>query len=176
MGEDEKKRCRLCGALKPLAEFYTAHECIDGHRGECRTCFQAQALARAEANPALREIARERARKWLEDNPERKRAYNRAYAEAGKKGASDRRSHLKRHFGITPEDYNRMLAEQGGGCAVCGDPPGATALHVDHCHDSGRVRGLLCFRCNSALGNLRDDPTIVMAEWCYLTRHTEGSR
>ncbi len=63
-----------------------------------------------------------------------------------------------------------MLAEQGGGCAVCGDPPGRTALHVDHCHDTGLVRGLLCFRCNSAIGNLRDDPDIIAAALAYVTR------
>jgi len=176
MGKIEEKRCRICGELKPLTDFYAAVGCADGRRGECRTCFQAQALARAEAKPELRQIARERARKWLEDNPDRKRSYNRAYAEAGKKGPADRKSHLKRKFGITLEDYDRMLVEQGGGCAICGDPPGVTALHVDHCHDSGRVRGLLCFRCNSALGNLREDPRIVAAALAYVTRHREASR
>ena len=64
-----------------------------------------------------------------------------------------------------------MLAAQGGGCAVCGDPPGRTALHVDHSHDTGAVRGLLCFRCNSALGNLRDDPAIIASALAYVSRH-----
>ena len=176
MGKVDGKRCRICGVFKALTEFYAAPECVDGLRGECRTCFQARARTRAETNPALREIARERARRWVEDNPDRKRDYNRAYAEAGKKGPSDRKSHLKRKFGITLEDYDRMLADQGGGCAICGDPPGATALHVDHCHESGRVRGLRCFRCNSALGNLREDARILAAALAYVTRHAEGSR
>ena len=69
-----------------------------------------------------------------------------------------------------------MLAEQEGGCAICGEPPKTSALHVDHCHDTGRVRGLLCFRCNSALGNFREDPAILTAALDYLAQHREGSR
>ena len=69
-----------------------------------------------------------------------------------------------------------MLAEQDGGCGICGDPPGKTALHVDHDHETGVVRGLLCFRCNSALGNLRDDPDIITLALVYVTRHREASQ
>jgi len=103
-------------------------------------------------------------------------ANNQAYAATGRKAPSDRKSHLKRKFGLTLEDYDRMLADQDGGCAVCGDPPGRSALHVDHCHESGQVRGLLCFRCNSAIGNLRDDPDVVASALAYLTRHGDASR
>ena len=170
------KQCTTCGETKPIDQFYKAAGCIDGRRGDCRTCFQAKAKARSKADPTLRATARERARAWLVANPERKRSNNRAYAAAGKKGPADRKSHLKRKFGLTLEDYDRMLADQGGGCAVCGDPPGKSALHVDHCHESGRVRGLLCFRCNSAIGNLRDDPAIVAAALAYLTRHGDPTR
>lgn len=70
----------------------------------------------------------------------------------------DRRSHLKRKYGITPEPYDALLAEQEGGCAICGRPPRSDiALHVDHEHGTGRIRGLLCFRCNNALGDFDDD-------------------
>lgn len=61
--------------------------------------------------------------------------------------------------GITEADYNAMLAAQGGGCAICGNPPKTRRLHVDHDHKTGRVRGLLCFRCNRAL------PAYVGAAW-----------
>jgi hypothetical protein len=175
-GEAGSKRCNVCGELKALTEFYAAPGCTDGQRGDCRTCFQAKAVARAEADPDRRRAARDRARQWLLDYPERKRTNNQAYAATGRKGPADRKSHLKRRFGLTPEDYDRMLDEQGGGCAICGDAPGATALHVDHDHDTGVVRGLLCFRCNSALGNLRDDPDTIGAALAYVTRHGRGSR
>jgi len=170
------KRCNTCGAVKPLDEFYRASGCKDGRRGDCRVCFQAKAVARAEANPELRERARERTARWISDNDERYRRYKRTYGKLDKKKTADRRSHLRNKFGLTLEDYDRMLADQDGGCAVCGDPPGTSALHVDHCHESGRVRGLLCFRCNSAIGNLRDDPDIVASALAYLTRHGDASR
>jgi hypothetical protein len=171
-----EKRCKVCGEVKPLDEFYKAAGCVDGRRGECRSCFQAKAVARAEANPELRRIARERTRAWVEANAERKKQRNRDYAASGRKAPADRKSHLKRNFGLTLDDYDRMLEEQGGGCAICGDPPGQTALHVDHCHETGVVRGLLCFRCNSALGNLRDDPDIITLALVYVTRHREASQ
>lgn len=62
-----------------------------------------------------------------------------------------------------------MLATQGGRCAICRELPGRKALHVDHDHASGRVRGLLCFRCNAGLGNFRDDPGTLKAALSYLS-------
>ena len=65
---------------------------------------------------------------------------------------------MKRTFGMTPDEYERRLAQQGGGCAVCGRAPKpGKSLHVDHDHETGYVRGLLCFKCNAALGQLGDD-------------------
>ena len=68
---------------------------------------------------------------------------------------------IQRSYGITMEDYNRMLEEQGGRCAIChGDDPKSPARvnhwYVDHCHTTGKVRGLLCNACNRALGNFGD--------------------
>src|SRR5579859_6165169 len=64
-----------------------------------------------------------------------------------------RASHLMRKFGITLEQYDAMLVEQGGRCAACGtdEPGGMGSFHVDHCHATGKVRKLLCVRCNSCL-------------------------
>lgn len=56
-------------------------------------------------------------------------------------------------------DYLRLLADQGGGCAICGATPKTRRLHTDHDHKTGRVRGLLCYRCNRAL------PAWVSADW-----------
>lgn len=68
---------------------------------------------------------------------------------------------LKRRFGISLEDYNKMLHDQGGKCLVCGSTESFNGhkLAVDHDHTTGRVRGLLCKACNSALGLLKEDIT-----------------
>lgn len=66
-------------------------------------------------------------------------------------GEKNRESKYKRVYGITIEDYDRMLEEQGGLCAICRNPPITYRLAVDHDHDTGAVRGLLCPPCNRAL-------------------------
>lgn len=58
---------------------------------------------------------------------------------------------LKRKYGITAEQYGEMLAAQAGGCAICARPPKTRRLAVDHNHKTGKVRGLLCYRCNGQL-------------------------
>lgn len=78
---------------------------------------------------------------------------------------------LRSQYGIGISDYSRMLVQQDGRCAICrGEPNGQGDLHVDHCHETGRVRGLLCANCNLGIGNLRDSPTIVLAAHAYLTQ------
>jgi hypothetical protein len=57
-----------------------------------------------------------------------------------------------RELGITDAEYTARLEVQGGGCAICGNPPKTRRLHVDHNHRTGTVRGLLCYRCNRQLG------------------------
>lgn len=83
-----------------------------------------------------------------------------------------RRKHLKSKFGITLEDYEQMVVDQDGKCAICRTdaPGGAGAWHIDHNHDTGVVRGLLCFNCNSGIGKLNDDPILLLAAVAYLTR------
>jgi hypothetical protein len=84
---------------------------------------------------------------------------------------------LRRIYGVTTQDYQRMLAEQSGCCAICGtdEPGGKGSFHVDHCHDSSRVRGLLCHRCNIGLGQFKDDPVRLPAAIDYLSRMPHGS-
>jgi hypothetical protein len=72
--------------------------------------------------------------------------------------AAGRRDHLKNAYGMTVADLEAMLDSQHGVCAICQTAP---AVHVDHDHMSGTVRGLLCFRCNAALGQFGDDPLVL---------------
>jgi Recombination endonuclease VII len=72
-------------------------------------------------------------------------------------------------LGVTDDDYARMLAEQGGHCALCPSMPKTRELHVDHDHATGHVRGLLCFRCNHVLHSWMDSAwALRLAE--YLRR------
>lgn len=81
------------------------------------------------------------------------------------------RRHYK--YGMTIEDYDRMFAEQNGGCAICGGTPTRTEhLHVDHDHETGRIRGLLCDSCNLGLGKFRDDPDVLAKAAAYLRSTT----
>lgn len=68
---------------------------------------------------------------------------------------------LSHKFGITKEIYDKMFADQGGVCKICGGPPGKRSLAVDHCHKTGKVRGLLCSNCNVGIGNLQDDLNLL---------------
>jgi hypothetical protein len=86
------------------------------------------------------------------------------------------RSHayfLNYRYGITLEQYNALLEEQGGRCAICRvDEPGGslTKWAVDHCHNSLKVRGLLCTACNMGIGQLGDDPARLRAAADYIER------
>lgn len=80
---------------------------------------------------------------------------------------------LKRSYGITLQQKADMLAAQGGCCAICGtDSPGSKkGWHIDHCHDTKKVRGVLCHHCNVAAGASKDDPVRLRAIADYLDRH-----
>lgn len=85
-----------------------------------------------------------------------------------------RKSLLKRKYGITLEQYDALLAQQGGVCAVCRDPiadPRGFRPHIDHDHETGAVRGVLCYRCNTGLGVFRDSVDNLAAAIEYLKRH-----
>jgi hypothetical protein len=88
-----------------------------------------------------------------------------------------RASRFRAAYGLTVEQYDCLLVDQAGVCAICGQPERETGrggavkrLAVDHDHHSGRVRGLLCTKCNTAIGSLRHDPARLLAAVAYLTR------
>jgi hypothetical protein len=84
---------------------------------------------------------------------------------------SHRNTQLRCDFGITLVEYKEMLAIQGGGCAICdGQSTNGRRLSVDHCHETGQIRGLLCDNCNFALGHLRNSIKLALAAAKYLER------
>jgi hypothetical protein len=87
---------------------------------------------------------------------------------------SSHNSHLKKTYGITIDEYDAILASQGGGCAICKGGTSKRHFAVDHNHKTGNVRGLLCARCNTALARFMDSRTNVGRAYNYLGR--DGSQ
>jgi hypothetical protein len=135
----------------------------DGHRSECKECSRAIRRAWYRAN---REKAIANVKRWQQENRVEYNAKQRAYRATRRD--VEREGHLRRTFGISQADYEALLATQGGGCAICGKPPGKISLHVDHDHETGDVRGLLCVGCNNALGQFHDDPALLHRAVGYL--------
>jgi hypothetical protein len=85
-----------------------------------------------------------------------------------------RRQSLKYNFGITLEEYDALFDSQDGKCAICLLPPSGRQLAVDHDHKTGKIRGLLCTKCNVALGLLNDDIGRLFLAIEYLKSQTRG--
>ena len=99
---------------------------------------------------------------------DRKREARRGDAERGRRRGSNRLSRLREKYGLSPEDVAALEAQAGGRCLICDRDFGDRAYHVDHCHDTGAVRGLLCSHCNVGLGFFGDDPARLMSAHLYL--------
>lgn len=163
------KICRICGASKPLEDFYANVKGRDGKRPECKACTAERRKAWYAANRE-REIARVKV--WQQANPDRVNASQRRRRQTPERKAQQRAYYLGRKYGITLEEYETLLEDQGGVCAICRRPPREDiSLHVDHDHVTGARRGLLCFRCNNSLGDLEDDPDLLRTAAAYLDAH-----
>lgn len=140
------KECSRCKVLKPLEDFYKSKKSKDGHGYSCKKCDEARRPERAKRDPI----------KWAE---------------------TMRRGHYRRNYGITIEDYDSMLYQQQGQCAICGSTSASSdaseRFHIDHDHSTGRVRALLCARCNMGLGNFKDDPVLLQLAANYLRDHSQ---
>lgn len=149
------KRCSKCQSYMSIEMFNKNKAMSDGLSNWCRSCMLVY-YAERRSDPAVRDAERERKRRRYRENP--KRFYE-----------GNRKRKLQREFGITVEEFDRMFAAQGSRCAICGtDDFGGAYAHVDHCHQTGLVRGLLCVRCNQGLGFFKDDPDRMRAAIAYL--------
>jgi hypothetical protein len=123
------KTCSKCGKEKGIEEYHRNAQSPKGRRPNCKSCAAEAAKVRYKKT--------------------------KGYIFIQQKGYD-----LKRKYGITLEDYSNMLKDQDYKCLICGlsevDLEGR-ALHVDHCHTTSVVRGLLCYRCNLGLGNFMDN-------------------
>lgn len=164
------KMCSQCRFTLPADRFHVDKKRPDGRFPYCKQC---------------------RLERTGKTNPERDRYQNEydflTVVKAHRNATEVRRDYyLKRHYGITTADYERILKDQGGGCAICHVAPEESThgssrkyLHVDHDHSCcsatvscGRcVRGLLCGRCNNAIGHFNDDRPLIRSALAYLTAH-----
>lgn len=123
---------------------------------------------------------RDRARQYTSrpEVRERKNSVRRVDANPDRREVN-RRGLLWRKYGITPDQYDEMFAAQNGVCALCAqpaDPNGvraASRLHVDHDHETGKVRALLCNHCNRGIGAFRDDPDLMQRASLYVWKHRQ---
>lgn len=156
------RTCRKCGEEKYLDSFAKSKRHKDGYRYECKVCYNKYMKNRRE-DPVIAEKVRQSGAKWRAANPE-----------------ADKRKYLFRKFNITLEEYKNLLEEQGGVCAICGEKErvvrraksGQEMLAVDHCHETGKIRGLLCFKCNTGIGALGDSIEGLERALNYLRRQS----
>lgn len=187
-----RKRCPDCEEEKDVSEFGLNKRMADGLARYCKTCFRRRSIQsyrkrKEEQGKAVREaVAVPDGHKYCprckEVKPVADFGGNRstrsgltAYCKPChtivtrenkiKKYGSERNYLLQYRYGITEDDFERMLARQGGLCAVCQSVPGT---FVDHCHRSGAVRGILCFNCNNGLGHFGDNLVLLELAALYL--------
>lgn len=152
------RECSECHKQCPIGEFAKVRS-RTRLPDACKHCRQLIWSRRYYA--ANRERAKAATYSWTRRNKD-------AYARTVKN------SKLKRFFGIDLAEYGRMLAAQNGVCAICRrinrGKFARNPLGVDHCHKTGKVRGLLCHQCNFAIGQAGDDPMVLRAAADYLER------
>ena len=135
-----EKVCSRCHIEKPMAEYHFSYKKSGWRESYCKPC--------------RRIIRRESGEKHKEREATRARNYK-----------------LRKKYGIDSQKYEEMLTQQGGVCLGCKNKCiTGNRLAVDHCHDTGKVRGLLCGLCNRALGSSKDNPTTLRRLADYLER------
>lgn len=140
----EKIKCNKCGIEKPVSEFPLKYM-KDGkrkYRCTCKDCKKKNKVSLEEYKLTIGTLTIEEKKNIVKN-----------YA-------------LKHKYGITLKQYEEMYSDQQGLCKICGTYH--NTLCVDHCHDSGEVRGLLCNGCNKALGLFKDNSTILGRAILYL--------
>lgn len=150
----DTKVCSSCKEELSIDSFGVSSGYKGGRRGQCNPCRSKKGLQRYRASPEAR-LAQKKARERNADRYREKDVWR----------------HRERKYGLSKERFFEMLRIQGGACAICGthDPKGAFGVFcVDHCHETGVVRGLLCQSCNVAIGALGDTADSVQRAVDYL--------
>lgn len=146
------KTCSKCGVEKPKSEFYARLDLRDGLSSHCKRCHNIYSEAWRKANPERASVNR---LAWQKANPEKVKTIVRRWC-----------------YGLDKGNYQRMVREHNNQCGICKEQTTKT-LHVDHCHTTKKVRGLLCRGCNQGLGNFKDSEIALAAAIEYLRKSKE---
>lgn len=141
-----EKACSRCKKVLPASEFYPHRRMKSGLQSHCRTC----------------------ARQWHLDRPEYVQAKNASYKAANPDYSLNWARRQK--FGLTPEQVEVMRVQQNGTCAGCQCALARANECIDHCHVTGKVRGLLCKACNIGLGMFKDQASTLRRMADYVER------
>jgi hypothetical protein len=176
-------RCKICRAAEGKKYYVKDHEKINAQHKKYRDEHHEELNARARRNYAQNpEKTLAKIKEYRAKNPEKVCARDRKYRDEHGKEISAcnkeyrqeypekvRASRLMCLYGISVEQYSEMLAKQNGVCAICGSVPGGRRLCIDHNHETGEIRGLLCDKCNRALGMLTTTDLLAKAQDYLLT-------
>ncbi|MFH9826107.1 endonuclease VII domain-containing protein [Streptomyces bobili] len=177
MNESQSRRCPRCKRQLPRTAFAGNKSMADGLQAYCRECSAEYYRQRQEAKgrkvrakvsvppghkrcPQCSEVKPHSDWERNKSTSDGRASYCRAC-----RAERSRASYFMRKYGLTEGEVGEMIASQMGVCCICLAAP---ATQVDHCHQTGRVRGVLCFNCNSGLGLLRDDPAAAYRAADYL--------
>lgn len=159
--------CSKCGTPLTADDFYPRKDRPLGRGSWCKGCVNADNAARYKTPEG-----QERDKSYRQ-KPKYKEGRNKRNRERYSPEAELSRT-LQKRYGITAAEYDCLFDQQRGLCAICLNPPGRGGrLCVDHDHQSGKVRGLLCKPCNSLLGRWRDSPDAADRAKDYLLKHRQ---
>lgn len=161
--ERENPQCKVCECA--LNDESWTPSCRKARRYICRACWVARQKAYQIKDPNWREKRQLRSKAYRENlDPEVKR----------KRARDTRCRYIRKTFGISLDQYEEMVLERNGCCDICkSGTKGMGTLHIDHCHKTGMVRGLLCMNCNVSLGLMYDDPEIMENAIKYIQNSKE---
>ena len=141
---DGKKQCTTCLELKPLDEFVSAINTTTRKAASCKLCVNTKKLSLWHTDLIFREKFKKQRKK----------------------------SQLKLKYGLTIQEYENLLVVQNNKCKICSfefnEEDSRTIPRVDHCHKTGKIRGLLCNNCNLGIGNFMDNPDHLIKASHYL--------
>ena len=174
------KRCPDCDATKPIEQFARDKNRGDGRVGYCKACVAIRSRVWFEKN---KEKAYATDKAWREANPERTAAICKKSKQLARAKNPDlwkrkrRNESLRWKYGITIEEYESMVQSQNNVCEICqgtDDHRKNGHLSVDHNHETGDVRGLLCGHCNSLIGYAAENSDVLSSAMLYLEKYNAG--